>query len=385
MAPLPLYNTAMDKSGNTAFSLREPLLIYGAAKVFTWAVLLSCAALVWGTGNFGAVIKHTVINWDAIWYLKTALEGYATPRQAAFFPLLPALIKFCSFIIKDAAWAGLVISNIAGFVCAIFLYNLTLKYFTKKAAAYGCLIFGAAPTALFFTSIYTEPLFLALSCAFFFVLPDKKWLAAALLAAFASACRATGIFLVVPFAAAYFTAGRENFRPVKLMIYLLIMLSGILSFMAFLYIKTGDPFLFVKAQGILWVSRAGFAAPFSAYIKETANFIRDLSGFSGQRTALSVIYFTSALAFIFMGILEFKNAGFENILYFIIFVVFLSVQPTTMSYSRYLSSAPQFWIIPAVYLSGKNVPRILVFAVFAALFTWQALTALRWIAGFWVA
>jgi hypothetical protein len=86
-----------------------------------------------------------------------------------------------------------------------------------------------------------------------------------------------------------------------------------------------------------------------------------------------------------MGILEFKNAGFENILYFIIFVVFLSVQPTTMSYSRYLSSAPQFWIIPAVYLSGKNVPRILVFAVFAALFTWQALTALRWIAGFWVA
>jgi hypothetical protein len=375
----------MDKSGNAAFSLREPLLIYGAAKVFTWAVLLSCAALVWGTGNFGAVVKHTVINWDAIWYLKTALEGYATPRQAAFFPLLPALIKVFSFIIKDAAWAGLVISNTAGFISAIFLYNLTLKYFTKKAAVYACLIFAAAPTALFFTSIYNEPLFLALSCAFFFVLSEKKWLAAALLAAFATACRATGVFFVIPFAAVYFTAGRENFRPVKLMIYLLIMLSGILSYMVFLYIKSGDPFLFVKAQGILWVSRAGFAVPFSAYIKEAANLIRDLSVFSGQRTSLSVIYFTSALAFVFMGMYEFKNAGFENILYFGIFVVFLSIQPTTMSYSRYLSSVPQFWIIPAVYLSGKNVSRIFAYGIFSALFIWQALTALRWIAGFWVA
>jgi hypothetical protein len=375
----------MDEKENIAFRFREPLIICAAAKVFTWAVLIVCTALVWGTHHFGTTIKHTVINWDAIWYLKIVMEGYNDPRKTAFFPLLPAAIKIFSYFIKDTAWAGIIISNVASFFSAIFLYNLTLKFSTKKAAMYACAILGAAPTAVFFVSIYTEPFFLALSCAFFISLFSKKWFSAALLAAFASACRLTGLFLILPFAAAYLTQRMENDGRWKIIVYTAVMLSGTGAYAFFLYLNTGDPFIFIRSQAALWNSRTAIVMPFSIYIKNLGDFFSVISGFNPQKTALSSVYFTAAIVFLIIGGLSIRKYGFENILYLGLFTIFLSTQPTTMSYSRYLASVPQFWIIPAVYLSEKKLPKAAFLAVISALLAWQVLINLRWIAGFWVA
>jgi hypothetical protein len=313
------------------------------------------------------------------------MEGYDTARKTAFFPLLPAAIKLFSFFIKDPAWAGIIISNVASFFSAIFLYNLALKSFTKKAAMYACAIFSAAPTAIFFTSIYTEPLFLALSCAFFISLFSKKWFSAALLAAFACACRLTGLFLILPFAAAYLTQSMEKGGHWKIIVYTAVILSGTGAYAFFLYLNTGDPFIFIRSQSVLWNNRTAIVMPFSLYIKNLGDLFSVISGFNPQKTALSSLYFTAAIVFLIIGGLSIRKYGFENILYLGLFTIFLSTQPTTMSYSRYLASIPQFWIIPALYLSERNTPKVALFAVISALLAWQVLIDMRWIAGFWVA
>jgi hypothetical protein len=371
----------MDEKEKISASIKEPLLIYAAAKVFTWVVLAVFAVMIWGTRHFGMTIKHTVINWDAIWYLKIAMEGYNDPRKMAFFPLFPGAIKAFSLIIRDPAWAALAASNIFGFTAAVSLYNLARKTFDSRAAVTACLIFSAAPTAIFFTSAYTEPLFLTLSSLFFIALYDRRWMAAALLAGAASCCRNTGVILSLIFVIEYFRGenkGRGFARPA---IYILLSVCGLAAYMVYLYLRTGDPFYFISVQE-LWHSRARMVFPLSAYLGSLSGFFSGFGVFDEKRTTLSVVYYTAALLFLFLGIKKIKG---PQLLYYIAFVAFLSTQPYMMSFSRYLSSIPQFWLIPAVCLSGKNMPKSAVFVLLSALLIWQVLINLRWMAGFWVA
>ena len=371
----------MDDKENITFRFKEPLLICAAAKVFTWAVLIICAALVWGMQHFGITIKHTVINWDAIWYLKIAMEGYSEPRKMVFFPLFPAFIKLFSFVIRDPAWAALAAANLFGFTAAVSLYNLALKNFNKTTAAAACLIFFAAPTALFFTSAYTEPLFLTLSCMFFMALSGKKWLTAAVFAGAASCCRNTGALLAAVFVFEYFRSERDKPNFMRAAGYLLICVSGLAGYMVFLYLRTGDPLYFISVQG-LWHDRARIVFPLSEYFRSVSGIFSGAIAFNEKGTILSAVYFTAALIFIYPA---FRKIGAAQLLYYMAFVIFLSTQPSMMSFSRYLASIPQFWIIPAACISGEKPGKIPLFAVVLSLLAWQLVIDLRWIAGFWVA
>jgi Gpi18-like mannosyltransferase len=68
------------------------------------------------------------VQWDARHYLYLATHGYTATGDArnliAFFPLYPALVSAVAAVGLPARIAALLVSNVAGIVAAIVLFEL---------------------------------------------------------------------------------------------------------------------------------------------------------------------------------------------------------------------------------------------------------------------
>jgi len=75
------------------------------------------------------------------------------------------------------------------------------------------LLTAFAPMAFFFSAVYSESLFLALSVGLFWSARHGRWLAVGLLGALAAATRSTGLVLLVPALVVYLYGPREDRAP----------------------------------------------------------------------------------------------------------------------------------------------------------------------------
>jgi hypothetical protein len=105
--------------------------------------------------------------------------------------------------------AGLLISGVSFAVSLWLLHRLADRELGGAAAGAAVLLLTFAPVSFFFTAVYTESLFLALSVGAFAAARDKRWVLACLLAAGASITRLTGVVLVVPIAIMYLRTQRR--------------------------------------------------------------------------------------------------------------------------------------------------------------------------------
>ncbi len=193
----------------------------------------------------------SLIRWDAGNYLNIASHGY-TVVSTVWFPLYPILIKILSPFLNPA---------LAGFFISWLSLGLALFYLYKILASRGSdLVFRTiaflllSPVAVFFASVYTESLFLALSLAFFYYLGQKRWLSAAILGTLAATTRNVGIFLLPIYLLGYYQAfvgpgfnlkkifGRREFW------WSLIILIGPCLYGWFCYLKFGDFLAFIHGQ-----------------------------------------------------------------------------------------------------------------------------------------
>jgi hypothetical protein len=129
---------------------------------------------------------------------------------------------------------------------------------------------AAAPTALFFSAMYTESLYVLLVVATFYYARHQNWQAAALAGALAAATRNTGVLLaaVVALEGMHAQGGRflpPGWQPAALRAHIrqqcrLMLQSwpallaaafvpvGLLSYMAYLWLTFGDPLAFIHVQ-----------------------------------------------------------------------------------------------------------------------------------------
>jgi len=151
-------------------------------------------------GALGNVLAAPAVRWDSIHYLAIAQHGYARPGDAVFFPLYPLLIRGLGFLIGSDPMAGVVISAACLAVAMTLLHRLTELELGRRAADATVLLLAFAPMSFFFTAVYTESLFLALSLGCVYAARRERWRLAALLGALAALTRVTGVVLVVPLA-----------------------------------------------------------------------------------------------------------------------------------------------------------------------------------------
>src|SRR5471032_2484403 len=137
-------------------------------------------------------------RWDAEHYIGIAEQGYHG-TEVAFFPLYPLLIRIVGSVTGSHLIAGLLISNIASFFWLLFFYKLVEHQFNRQVAHRATFYISIFPTAVFFSAVYSESLFFALTVASFYYIRERKWLVAGAIGFFAALTRVEGVLLAVPF------------------------------------------------------------------------------------------------------------------------------------------------------------------------------------------
>jgi Mannosyltransferase (PIG-V) len=179
-----------------------------------------------GFGAFGDLMAAPAARWDAAWYLVIAHYGYRpelgaiAASRTAFFPLYPLGVRLLSGLVLAPVIAGVLLS-VAALAAGLYgLHRLTsLEVARLRLPQAGAvprlavLLTAFAPMALYFSAVYSESLYFALSVGVFLWARRGRWAAAAALGALAGATRSTGVVLMVPIVLIYLYGPREDREP----------------------------------------------------------------------------------------------------------------------------------------------------------------------------
>jgi hypothetical protein len=192
-------------------------------------------------------------HWDGAWYTEIATEGYdaRAPASTAFFPVFPMIMRVGSALGGGPALWGILISLVATTFALYFLYRIAEKFRGKDTARATTLTFAFFPTAFFLNAPFTEALFVASAAgAYWSAYVRRDMLLAGLLGALAAATRNSGVLLLIPLLYEWLRH-REEFGWRGLWEMALVP-TGLLGYMASLWVRFGDPMIFAQAQTDYW-------------------------------------------------------------------------------------------------------------------------------------
>lgn len=322
------------------------------------------------TSVFPHEFLKNLANWDGGHYLGIAKNDYNLD-QFVFFPLYPILINLISRITGDFLSAGLLISFVSIILAANLFYRLIIMDFGNKYAQKSLLALLLFPLSFHFLTVYTESLFLLLTVATFLFARRKKYLLATICAALASATRITGLAtvlsLILPL---YLTEGinRKNW---------MVMLSplGLVIYCFYLYMMTGDPFYFIKAESTFW--QGGLVLPGSALLFSFKQLFVDFSSvLDNFRNFLD-------LSFSLFGILVvwqvFRKLSLDYIIFSVVALILPMFSPTIVAMPRYLLTIFPIFIVLSFF---KNQYLIFFYQLISGMLL--AIYAFLFIGGYWV-
>ncbi len=169
-------------------------------------------------GYLANAVVAPLARWDSVWYLTIAKSGYAgSVARMAFFPLYPLLIHVVGFVTRSDLVAGVLISLVAFAVRLGLLYRLVRLDFSEEIAEMTVMLLAFCPMSFFFSAVYTESLFLALSVGSIYAARRERWLSAGVLGGLAAISRNGGIALILPVGVIYLYGPRttEHARPTR--------------------------------------------------------------------------------------------------------------------------------------------------------------------------
>jgi hypothetical protein len=165
-------------------------------------------ALSFSLGRVGNVLAASTDRWDGVHYLTLAQHGYTGRSQAVFYPLYPLLIHALAWVLRSDVIAGVLVSAAAFAVALELVARLTATELGERSASAVVLVLAFSPFSLFFTAIYTESLFLALSVGAFYLARQGRFGFAGAAATAAALTHVEGILLVAPLALMYWEQNR---------------------------------------------------------------------------------------------------------------------------------------------------------------------------------
>jgi Mannosyltransferase (PIG-V) len=232
--------------------------------------------------GLGNLLVGPLARWDSYWYLHIAATGYHPAGNAAFFPLYPLLCAAGGWLVGSALIAGVLISLVSLLAMLYLLWRLVTLELGEPYARPAVLVCAFFPMALFFSAVYSESLFLALTVGAFYCARLDRWALAGLLGGLAAATRNTGALLLVPLVLLYLygprgagarwrgsarraglratwrerAAWRERLRPRfpirPDLLWLALVPAGLGAFMLYLAVSQGDALASVHATQGTW-------------------------------------------------------------------------------------------------------------------------------------
>lgn len=189
-------------------------------------------------------------NFDGVHYLLIAAYGYTI--NAGFFPLFPLIINILSKISGTVNafdsfqfLSALFLSNLFFIFALMFFYALITIDYKSNVAILSIIFLLVFPTSFFYVSIYSESLFLLLSLIVFYFARKRRWFFAGIFGLLLSATRLVGIAILPALLWEFFSEEKKKVKVLSLF----IIPFGIFGYMIFNFIKWGNPFYFLVAQG----------------------------------------------------------------------------------------------------------------------------------------
>ena len=191
-------------------------------------------------------------RWDSVWYLAVAHSGYGSdPARTAFFPLYPLVLRALGSDIV----AGIALSIACFAVAALLLHRLTTIELGPAAAGPAVMALALFPGSLYFSMVYSEALFLALSVGAVYAARTGRWAWAGALGALGAATRSAGVVLLVPLALLWWAHSRRARDGA----WLVLVPAGLAAFCGALALAGHDALAPFHAQATWYRS---FAGPF---------------------------------------------------------------------------------------------------------------------------
>jgi Mannosyltransferase (PIG-V) len=196
-------------------------------------------------------------RWDSWEYEEIARSGYwydfeAKPRPygtVACFPLYPMVVRGVGSILgRRYVLAGLIVSNLSAIVGFVLLFQWASWWGDRRSAWVAVSAAIAFPPGVFWSALYPQSLFFALSIASLTLMLDGRAASACLVGALATATRLEGIALVPALLAMQLQS--HSRRIEWRMLWLVVTPMGLLGYMGYLGWRFGDPLLFLKVHAL---------------------------------------------------------------------------------------------------------------------------------------
>ena len=198
---------------------------------------------------------------DCYWYLGIAQNGYTAVdpglisyekmQNWAFFPLFPAAVKLLLESTQIRPDTATTLMAKVFFFLSIFSFIKLGKLYLRRASSL-TLGFVAAfnPYSIYGNSGYSEPLFLMLTCLFFFFLKQRNYLLSGAIGFFLPLARLVGIASFASMGLSILLHKQELSRRnvVAGLVALTLIPMGLILFMVHLHHQTGDALAFIHIQ-----------------------------------------------------------------------------------------------------------------------------------------
>jgi hypothetical protein len=272
----PAHAAAIEDAWRALWSSRLLVWVAGVGAVGALGYgpthkVLQHERLTGGFGWLGNLLVAPAARWDAGWYLLIVRQGYkptlgaATAPRGAFFPLYPLLVRALAALLVPLVLAGVLVAVLA-LGCALYgLHRLTsleagagglgtrgareATLGSREVARLAVLFTAFAPMAFFFSAVYGESLYMALSIGVFWFARKGRWMWTGVLGAAASATRPTGVLLLVPALILYLYGPRQDRPPDRPEHHLALRRDGGLRSLALVVRPRYQP-----RKGLLWLA-----------------------------------------------------------------------------------------------------------------------------------
>ncbi|MGH2542781.1 MAG: mannosyltransferase family protein, partial [Ardenticatenaceae bacterium] len=317
------------------------------------------------------------VRWDAGWYHRIATEGYTNlsvnaeeQKDTVFFPLYPLLIQQVARLVGNPFAAGLLVSNGAFLLALILFFRLARSHYDSATAQRAVLLLALSPFSFYFSTMYSESLFLFAATWAFYFGERRRWAVAALGAAAASATRLVGVLVPLGLLVLYLEQRDFQWRKIRPdVLWTLAGASGLLAYMLFLWRAFGDPYLFIKNQYVRgWALDAG--------PEVISGILRNLSLYgllSGRYDAINFLHLLILPVVLLGALLAWRRPRIAYSLWSIATII--GSLGGWRSMGRYTSVLFPLYIVAALYLGDGWAYRIalyfstLLLALFAIMYS----------------
>lgn len=262
------------------------------SRLVVWAAGL--LGLMWfgrapGTGQFdtrglttpysalGDLLVSPAARWDAAWYLTIAQDGYGDAHshaQAAFYPLYPLLMRAGGWVLGSPLVAGIAVSLACFLGALVLLHRLVALELGEQYARPAVLLTAFFPSALFFSAVYSESLFLLLSVGAFLAARRERWAWAGALGGLAALTRNSGVLLLLPLGL-LFLQQEPRWRNPRIL-WLALVPLGLALYLGWSAVALGDAFAPYHAQE-LWMRHFVPLGAVTGGIDHAADAVRALT------------------------------------------------------------------------------------------------------------